>query len=126
MSGQVVHFEIPADDVARARSFYADVFGWQLDTMPDMNYTVARTTPTDSAGMPIRPGAINGGIFTRSDPVHHPVITIDVADVDAALGKVERTGGKTVMPKQAVGEMGYVGYFADPEGNIVGLWQTAT
>lgn len=125
MSGQVVHFEIPADDLARARGFYADVFGWDVSPVPEMDYAVARTTATDDAGTPRSPGAINGGLLARRDPVHHPVITIDVADIDATLRVVEQRGGKLVMPRQPVGDMGYVGYFADPEGNVVGLWQNA-
>ena len=38
MTGKVVHFELPADDVERARAFYTDAFGWQLDDMPELDY----------------------------------------------------------------------------------------
>ena len=41
MSGRVVHFEVPFDDGDRARSFYKEAFGWQLQTMPEMGgYTL--------------------------------------------------------------------------------------
>ncbi|GGJ99527.1 glyoxalase [Pilimelia anulata] len=126
MSGQVVHFEIPADNVERARGFYADVFGWVVNPMPEMNYTIVQTTQTGENGLPTKPGAINGGIFERKDPLHHPVLTVDVADVTDSLERVERAGGKTVLAKQAVGDMGFVGYFTDPEGNVIGLWQNAS
>jgi uncharacterized protein len=43
----VVHFEIPADDVARAKEFYSSIFGWQLQDMPEMDYTIVKTTETD-------------------------------------------------------------------------------
>ncbi len=125
MSGRVVHFELPADDVERARNFYRDAFGWQLDPMPELDYTIVRTTPTDDRGMPTEPGAINGGMFTRQSPFSGPVITLDVDDIDQALGRIEELGGKTVMGRQAVGDMGFTGYFTDTEGNLVGLWQTA-
>jgi hypothetical protein len=39
---------------------------------------------------------------------------------------VERLGGKTVQGRAAVGDMGFTGYFTDSEGNVVGLWQTAS
>ena len=41
MSGRVVHFELPADDMERAKAFYAEAFGWTLSTMPEFNYTLA-------------------------------------------------------------------------------------
>ena len=49
MSGRVVHFEIPFDDGARARSFYAEAFGWQAMELPDMGYTLVTTGPSRSA-----------------------------------------------------------------------------
>ena len=30
MSARVVHFEVPFDDAERARSFYQEVFDWQI------------------------------------------------------------------------------------------------
>ncbi|MQA78474.1 MAG: VOC family protein [Streptosporangiales bacterium] len=121
----VVHFEIPADDVARAGSFYRDAFGWNLMPMPEMDYTSVSTTATGEDGMPSSPGAINGGLFTRTEPLTSPVLTINVDDIEAALTKVEQHGGKTLLGKQAVADMGFTGYFTDPEGNTIGLWQNA-
>jgi predicted enzyme related to lactoylglutathione lyase len=125
MSGRVVHFELPADDLARARRFYADAFGWRTDAVPGMEYAMASTTATLDNGMPAEPGGINGGMLARAEPVTAPVITIEVDDIDAALARVEELGGKTVRGSQRVGEMGFAGYFADSEGNVVGLWQNA-
>ena len=45
---KVVHFEIPTDDLARAKEFYGSVFEWELQTMGEMDYTIAMTTPVDS------------------------------------------------------------------------------
>jgi uncharacterized protein len=126
MAGAVVHFEIPADDVERARGFYRDAFGWNVNPMPEMGYTILGTTPTNDQGMPDAPGAINGGMFERADDIATPVITIDVDDIDAALTKVESLGGKTVRPRMEVGDMGFAAYFTDSEGNLMGLWQTAS
>ena len=52
-------------------------------------------------------------------------VTIAVADIDKALDKVEKLGGKTVQKKQSIGEMGFTAYFKDSEGNTIGLWQSA-
>ena len=64
-------------------------------------------------------------MFAREDDIATPVITIDVEDIDAALGTIEQLGGKTVRPREAVGDMGFAAYFTDSEGNLMGLWQTA-
>jgi predicted enzyme related to lactoylglutathione lyase len=125
MSDKVVHFEIPADDVERAQAFYRDAFGWTINAMPEMGYTIVMTTESDEAGTPVERGAINGGMLQRQEHISSPVITIGVDDVEQALRRVEDLGGNTVIDKQDVGGMGFSAYFSDPEGNIVGLWQSA-
>lgn len=128
--GKVVHFEIPADDLDRAKNFYSSVFGWQLDTM-DMpgggQYTGIMTTDVDpETRTPTEPGAINGGMITRGEDVTPtPVVTIGVDAIDDALAQVESAGGKTVTPKTPIPGMGAYAYFTDPEGNVMGLWETA-
>ncbi len=121
MSDSVVHFELPADDLDRAQRFYQEAFGWALNSIPGMGYVMASTTPTDGAGMPQRPGAINGGMLLRQQPVSAPVITIQVASIQDALQRVERLGGAVTRGREAVGDMGFSAYFTDSEGNVVGL-----
>jgi predicted enzyme related to lactoylglutathione lyase len=120
----VVHFEIPADDVARAKEFYRSVFDWQLQDMPEMNYTILRTTDVDENQMPTTAGAINGGLMQRSEETPTPVLTIDVESIDQALKQVEASGGRTVRARTEIPGMGAYAYFTDPEGNTLGLWET--
>ena len=124
MSGRVVHFEIPFDDGERASTFYSGAFGWHLDAMPDMQYVLVTTGPSDQ-GPPSEPGFINGGMLARGEPVGRPVLVVDVEDIDATLKEVERLGGSTVVGRQTVGDMGFSAYFTDSEGNLMGLWQNA-
>ena len=128
MAGRVVHFEIPYDDGERARRFYAEAFGWQLQEMPELQYTMVSTGPVTEEGMPSEPGYVNGGMFDRAaaGEVNKPVLTIDVDDIDASWKTIEQLGGKPVGEKLAVGEMGFAAYFTDSEGNLLGLWQTAS
>jgi predicted enzyme related to lactoylglutathione lyase len=125
MSGRVVHFEIPYEDGGRARSFYSQIFGWHMTEMPGEEYALAITGPTGEQGPPSEPGFINGGMLPRHEPHHAPTVVVDVDDIDAAHAKIEGLGGSTVIGKQPVGEMGFAAYFRDPEGNLVGLWETA-
>jgi predicted enzyme related to lactoylglutathione lyase len=122
---KVVHFEIPADDEGRAREFYRSVFDWQLQEMPDMQYTLIGTTPVDEkTQVPTEPGAINGGLMKRSDATPAPVITVDVESIDDSLKQIEASGGSTVTPRTEIPGMGAFGYFKDTEGNVIGLWET--
>ena len=125
MTGRVVHFEVPYDDADRARAFYSDVFGWNIQTMPEFEYDFVQTGPTaDDTGMATEPGYIGGGMFQRQADVGKPVITIDVDDMTKALETVAAHGGAAVGEPMPVGEMGIAAYFTDSEGNLMGLWQS--
>lgn len=120
---KVVHFEIPVDDLTRAKKFYQDAFGWQLDDQPGMEYVLAKTVETDEKMMPKEPGGINGGMMKRGDLVKGPSLAIGVENIDEAMQNVKKAGG-IVMEKMPVGDMGFMAYFKDPEGNVLSLWQT--
>jgi uncharacterized protein len=121
---KVQHFEIPVDDRDRASAFYATVFGWQMNHMPEMEYTMIGTVPVDEHQMPTEPGAINGGLMQRTEATPAPVITISVESVDDSLKKVEAEGGSVVTPRTPIPGMGAFAYFKDSEGNTMGLFET--
>lgn len=124
---KVQHFEIPADDVARARKFYEGVFGWKTMEfpMPGMLYVGLHTGPVDEKNMWKEAGFINGGMFQRNPqfPVQGPTVAITVDDIDASLAKVKATGGTVLMEKMEIAGMGLYAYIKDTEGNIIGVWQ---
>ena len=114
---RVVHFEIPADDPARAVKFYETVFGWKIQKWdgPE-DYWLAMT------GEEGQPG-INGAITGRGEPTTVVVNTMDVASVDDAIARVVANGGSVLMPKMPVPGVGYLAYFRDTEGNAFGMMQ---
>lgn len=127
MSNRVVHFEIQADDPERAAKFYSDVFGWDIKKWdsPEMEYWMVMTAPMDSK----EPG-INGGLLRRPCPAPAEqkgtncfVCTVQVEDFDATAQKIEAAGGIVAMPKFAIANMAWQGYFLDTEGNTFGLHQ---
>ena len=109
----ICHIEIPAKDYARAGKFYADVFGWGLDDIPAMDYMMFKP-----------PDGIAGGFDKTLDIASTGGVTlyIEVEDIDAILKKIESHGGKTIKPKSAIPGVGHIAYFADIEGNRMGLW----
>ena len=125
MSGRVVHFEIPFDNGDRARSFYKEAFDWQIMEMPEMGYTIVMTGPSSDSG-PTEAGFINGGMLSRAQgATTGPVVVLDVESIDTTLERIGGLGGSTVVGKTPVGDMGFAAYFTDPEGNVMGLWETA-
>ncbi|GAB3744875.1 VOC family protein [Amycolatopsis oliviviridis] len=127
MAGRVVHFEIPFEDGERARGFYREVFGWKTDIPPGMDYTMVFSGPTVETGMPTEPGFINGGMMDKkSSPAPGPVLVIEVDSIDDTLAVIEKQGGSTLVGRTAVGDMGFSAYFKDPEGNVNGIWETAS
>jgi hypothetical protein len=120
---RVVHFEIPTEDLERAKKFYSDNFGWKLNQMgPDMgNYVLVHTGPTDDKGMPQDKAFINGGLMKRDPSVSAPVVVIAVADADAAVEKVKKSGGKLVGEILDIPGVGRYAYVQDTEGNVIGV-----
>ena len=124
MSGRVVHFEIPYGDAERARTFYAEAFGWTLVDVPGQDYAWALTGPTGESG-PSEPGFVNGGLLRRESPDAGPIVVIEVDDVETSCARVEELGGQVVLSRQQVGPIGWTAYVKDVEGNILGLFQRA-
>lgn len=122
--GKVNHFEIPAENVAKAKEFYSKTFGWKMMSVPNMDYTMVHTSETDEKGMSREIGVINGGMMPRSDEIRYPVITITVEDIDKAIKDIELHGGRVHVKKMPIPGMGISAYFKDPEGNVMGLFQS--
>jgi uncharacterized protein len=126
---RVVHFEIHAKDPDKTQKFYQDVFGWDIkDLGPQMgNYRMVSTGKDE-------PGSqwtgINGGITPRhgeapkgGEPVNAYVCTIEVANIDEILEKIQKAGGTVALEKMDVPGVGLLAYRKDPEGNIFGVLQ---
>jgi predicted enzyme related to lactoylglutathione lyase len=131
----IVHFEIPADDIERARKFYTDLFGWKIEkiannTDNNSKLTSAATgepieywiiTTTDDKG---NKAAVGGGMMKRQMPEHHITNYINVNSVDEYTSKVEDLGGKVFAPKHTVPGMGYFALCSDTENNVFAIWET--
>jgi len=119
----VIHFEIPANDVEKIKTFYTSLFGWKIEKVPGgMEYYVITTVPVDEKGNLLRPG-VNGGLYKKDQPQQQPVNYIYVESVDEYSKKVESLGGKIVVPKTEVQGMGWFALAQDPEGNTFGIFE---
>ncbi len=116
---QIVHFEIPADDVERAKQFYGKLFGWKIEKYSGpfaMDYWMIATATAGEK-------ALEGGMLHRQHPQQAITMYIDVPSVEEYLAKVTSLGGQVVFPKTAIPEMGYFAVCLDPENNQFGLWE---
>lgn len=120
---KVVHFEIPTSNIERAKKFYSEIFGWKIKDFPEMNYTAVYTVDVDEEHMPKEKGVINGCMWMREKGDERPILVIDVSSIDKYLKNIEGKGGRVIMKKQAIGDMGCYSRFTDPEGNIMGIWE---
>ena len=116
-SASIVWFEIPADNVERAKKFYGGLFGWKMEKFPGpMEYW-----HIDTGGGNDTP---DGGLLKRQNPGHQGITNyVGVASVDQFMGKVQKLGGKVCMPKTAVPQMGYFAVCQDTENNTFALWE---
>ena len=119
MGQPVVHFEVIGKDGEKLRSYYSELFGWEINADNEMNYgTVDREGNTNADGV-----GIGGGVAGGPEGYEgHVTFYVEVPDVEAALAKAESLGGARVMgPDTIMGSM-VLGQFTDPEGHMIGLF----
>lgn len=130
--GRVVHFEIEADDPARAIVFYKNVFGWKIEEWqgPGDKYWLVMTGKDGSKLQGKEGDGIDGAILKRrgvvpahNNPVSAFVCTIEVENLDEACKNVVEHGGNMVVDKAPIATVGWLCYCKDTEGNVFGMMQ---
>jgi uncharacterized protein len=123
MGQPVVHFEVLARDGDKLMSYYAELFGWQIDSNNPMGYGIVdRESNVNADGV-----GIGGGIGPAPEGYDgHVTFYVEVPDVEAALANAERLGGTRMMGPDQVMEGLEIGLFNDPEGHLVGLVKSAS
>ena len=109
----VVHVELPAQEVQAASKFYENLFGWKMEHAAEFDYTMWE----DGSGY--------GGGFnkvTEETPAGQVIVYIHSDDIEADLKKVEELGGTVVTPKTEIPGTGWFGQFKDPTGNLLALY----
>jgi predicted enzyme related to lactoylglutathione lyase len=124
MNNRVIHFEVQADDVKRAKKFYEKVLGWKIEPMMTkenggMDYWGIST----GEGVP----GINGGLYERPAEEESKYYvydcTVSVSDIDKAIEAVKANGGTITKEKSEIPHVGWFANAKDTEGNRFGLMQ---
>ena len=119
MGSPVIHWEMWSANPERASDFYKQVFDWEIQYLPEMDYRLVNTGGT---------GGINGGIMKPQDgPIPAPTsLYIAVDDLDAYGRKIVAAGGSLVVDNMEVPGMGRFSLFSDPDGRVMGIWKQNT
>jgi predicted enzyme related to lactoylglutathione lyase len=112
-NGKICYLEIPTADIARSVSFYQAVFGWQTRNRGD-----GATAFDDSVG------EVSGAWVTGrpSSPVPGLLLYVMVDSVSSTVDAVVANGGRITQPI-GVDAPEVTARFADPDGNVLGLYQ---
>jgi len=121
MAQPVVHFEVIGKDGDTLKSFFAEMFEWEVKDDNPMKYGLVDASEGSQG-----PG-IAGGIGEGPEGYEgHITFYVEVPDVEASLAKAESLGGTRLMGPETMMESITLGLFSDPEGHIVGLVQAAS
>jgi uncharacterized protein len=118
MTNAINWFEIPVKDFARAKKFYETVLGGTITEMPHPQFKYGMLPADMEKG--VGGGIVQGDGYKPSSD--GSLIYLNGGDdLSVALSKVEKAGGKIVLPKTAIGPNGFMAHFIDPEGNKMAL-----
>jgi len=116
----VMYFEIQADNPEKVQKFYTDIFGWKFIKQEGLPIDYWR----------IETEGIDGGLLKRPAKTPPPqsgtnayVYSMEVEDFDATAEDILKYGGQVALPKFAVSEKCWQGYFLNTEGNTFGIFQ---
>jgi predicted enzyme related to lactoylglutathione lyase len=115
-----IFFEIHADNVQRAATFYQSVFGWRFTRNP--------SAPIEY--LDISTGGSRGGLLKRPVKTSPPeydsnafVCSVGVENFDVVAGRIMANGGQVALKKFPVPGRCWQGYFLDTEGNTFGIYE---
>lgn len=112
MAAPIVHIEFRSASFERTAAFYAQLFDWRTQQNASSSYM-----KLDGADGPTS-GWIRSDLAQAPAPV--PYVIVD--DLAAKMAQVEKAGGRVLVAHMPFSGGGEVGLFADPDGNVIGLW----
>lgn len=112
MAAPIIHIEFRSSDFTRTAAFYAKLFDWQTQHNATSTYMKLDASDGPSAGW----------VRAEFSQAPGPLAYIAVDDLSAKLAEIEKAGGRVIVAKMPFTGGGEIALFADPDGNVVGLW----
>lgn len=115
----IVHFEVPCENVEKAKEFYGEIFDWKFEKDKHTDYWMIYTKDEEGKD------GIAGGLYKKD--VDQPIGIMNYIyanDIKSTFEKIEEKGGKIIVPETPIPNVGYFGIFQDPSGNTFGLFKS--
>lgn len=112
----ICHVEWSSTDLKKTQHFYGGLFGWKFDPWGE-EYVLFKA-----------PDGIGGGFMKmkKVTPGESPRVYVEVAEIEPYLTKAKDLGGQVTAAKTQIDpSVGWYAHLSDPDGNLVGLFQSA-
>ncbi|MCJ7507965.1 MAG: VOC family protein [candidate division Zixibacteria bacterium] len=111
MSNFLCHFEILTSDLKKAKSFYTQLFNWEMSPWGAQGtYETIKTSQEPFGGL------------GKTQEGKGVLIYFKVDDIEQTLNKVKQLGGKVIQEKSEIPNVGFYGIFSDTDGNQIALF----
>lgn len=120
MANPFVHVELHTKDVAKAKQFYGQLFGWKLEDMPMPGGNGAYTMIGVGEGTG---GGMMNDAESKAPP--HWLAYVGVDDIKASTEKAKKLGATVVQDVMQVGDFGWMSVIRDPTGAHLALWKAS-
>lgn len=114
MANPFVHVELHTGDLARAKAFYSQLFGWELQDLPMPGGSYTMINVGEGTG---------GGMMSDPDVPPHWLAYVAVDDIAAATEKAKSLGATILQDVMEVAEYGWMSVITDPTGATFALWK---
>ena len=115
----IVYVEIPVTDLERASRFYEEVFQFSLKSTMVDGYSMA-LFPAATGSSGASGALVKGDVYIPSKS--GPIVYFGTENIDRALERVRKAGGKVLYPEKRLDGIGSVAEFEDSEGNRIALF----
>jgi len=113
--GAISWYELMTSDVEAAKEFYSALFCWEYETFdgdPAAEYNVVKVNSEMVGGIMKTPPQC-----THQPPCWGAYVTVE--DIDATAAKIEKLGGKIIVPPTDIPTVGRFSVFSDPQGAVL-------
>jgi hypothetical protein len=112
--GSLVFWEFVTEDPTRTSRFLREVFGWETQSVPGLEYQLFAA--------PTGPG---GAIAQRTGNLPRRILNYILStDIEEDLRKIEKAGGKVRIGKTEIPNIGWWATFEEPTGLVLALFQS--
>ncbi len=112
--GSYVHIEIASSDPERTKKFFEDVFEWDFESHPEMNYHTY-----------VAPSGPGGGLMSPMENQPPGILNYLLShDIEDDVKKIEAAGGHVLQPKMEIPGVGWFAVFQEPTGIALALFET--